>query len=530
MERRQFLKYFGASAIGLLLYGCHSAARYSAKMVDSFSEIGHLLREPLGEYKIINEESIQVLIVGAGISGLSAARQLNASGDISFKVVEMLPHFGGNSCSGKNDTSAFPWGAHYLPLVNNNLTELLDFLKEHNVITHFENGLPFYNEEYLCFDNEERLYNNGIWQEGLVPQVNNDTDYNNQLSIFNELVAFYATMKAKDGKFYFTIPVADAVLDEQSLEWSRSKAITWLKEKGLQHPILLWYLNYCISDDYGCSLKQVSTWAFLQYFCARRATAANAYKSSLLTWPEGNQFLAHKLQSSFANKIKYNTIVRAVQKQDGQLAVIIQDTKSKDFSVVKCQHLILNTPHHITKKIAPFVCSLDDYNFEHFPWAIANITVEPLPELSGMDLSWDNVIMKSKSLGYVVANHQAVNTPTKYVFTCYHAFNNLASVDERKALREMSITTLEALFIDELKVVYPDIVKSIISIEIKTLGHGMIAPLPNTIFSKAWQYYQTPKENIYFCHTDYCGISIFEEAFYKGLTTGKNILKVYGKS
>lgn len=530
MERRLFLKYLGVSALGTVLYGCNTARKYNVKMVDSFSEIGHLLREPLGEYKISKEESIDILIVGAGISGLSAARCLKVNGIANFKLVEMLPHFGGNSCAGKNSTSAYPWGAHYLPLVNNNLTELLDFLKEHNIVTHFENGLPFYNEEYLCFDNEERLYNNGIWQEGLVPQLNNDHVYNKQLAVFNDLVSLYAGMKATDGNYYFTLPIANAAADEQSMEWSKCKAIDWLKEKGINHATLLWYLNYCISDDYGCSLLQVSTWAFLQYFCGRRATAANAYKSSLLTWPEGNQFLAEKLQKNIAGDIAYNTIVRAVQQQENGLTVIIQNTETKDFSIVKCKHLVLNTPHHVTKKIAPFVCANDDYEFEHFPWVIANITVKPLPELTGMDLSWDNVIMNSKSLGYVVANHQSVSLPENYVFTCYHTFNDRSSVEERKALREKSVTTLETFFVNELKKVYPNIMESIMSIEIKTLGHGMIAPLPNTIFSKTWQYYQTPKNNIYFCHTDYCGISIFEEAFYKGLSIANNILKEYGKS
>jgi len=63
-------------------------------------------------------------------------------------------------------------------------------------------------------------------------------------------------------------------------------------------------LNYCCKDDYGSTLENTSAYAGLHYFCARRAKAANAESSAVLTWPEGNSFLVNKLALSLKTKLE----------------------------------------------------------------------------------------------------------------------------------------------------------------------------------------------------------------------------------
>jgi glycine/D-amino acid oxidase-like deaminating enzyme len=59
-----------------------------------------------------------VVIVGAGIAGLAAGWKLARSGFADFLLVELESEAGGNSRAGRNAVSAYPWGAHYLPLPN----------------------------------------------------------------------------------------------------------------------------------------------------------------------------------------------------------------------------------------------------------------------------------------------------------------------------------------------------------------------------------------------------------------------------
>ena len=72
---------------------------------------GELLSRPVSR-----RERVGVAILGAGISGLSAAWALARAGFTDFRVYELEDEPGGNARSGANGVSAFPWGAHYVPV------------------------------------------------------------------------------------------------------------------------------------------------------------------------------------------------------------------------------------------------------------------------------------------------------------------------------------------------------------------------------------------------------------------------------
>ena len=57
-----------------------------------------------------------MVIVGGGISGLSAGWKLSKAGFQDFEIFELEPEVAGVSRSGENSISPFPWGAHYVPL------------------------------------------------------------------------------------------------------------------------------------------------------------------------------------------------------------------------------------------------------------------------------------------------------------------------------------------------------------------------------------------------------------------------------
>ena len=75
-----------------------------------------------------------MLIVGGGISGLSAARALSRKGIEDFILLDMDEQPGGNSRWGSNEHGAFPLGAHYLPLPNSHDAELIQFLQEEGIV------------------------------------------------------------------------------------------------------------------------------------------------------------------------------------------------------------------------------------------------------------------------------------------------------------------------------------------------------------------------------------------------------------
>jgi glycine/D-amino acid oxidase-like deaminating enzyme len=173
MDRRDFLVSVAAAAGAASLAGCHQRPPPlpPGELLGTSLDLGHRLRAadfaPPGETR-----KAAVVIVGAGIAGLAAGWKLARSGFTDFLLVELESEAGGNSRAGRNAVSAYPWGAHYLPLPNREAVAVRELLAELGVLQGDPHAVqPVYDERYLCATPQERLYRDGRWQEGLLPQT-----------------------------------------------------------------------------------------------------------------------------------------------------------------------------------------------------------------------------------------------------------------------------------------------------------------------------------------------------------------------
>src|SRR5262249_48887594 len=99
-----------------LLAGCRQTAhRITGSFAGASYKVGHLLRG--GEIPRVSDvRRVGVVIVGAGVAGLSAGWRFAREGFEDFEILELEPEAGGNARSGENHVSAYPWGAHYVPV------------------------------------------------------------------------------------------------------------------------------------------------------------------------------------------------------------------------------------------------------------------------------------------------------------------------------------------------------------------------------------------------------------------------------
>ena len=148
-----------------------------------------------------------------------------------------------------------------------------------------------------------------------------------------------------------------------------------------------------------------------------------------------------------------------------------------------------------------------------------------LIEKGGAPLSWDNVIYNSPALGYINSNAQYVQRHQPEInLTYYYAFDEKQM--SRKKLLQTSHAELTHMMLNDLKQVYSDIEGSIIRYDAFIWGHAMIKPQVGFIWGEEKRKALTPiLGSIYFAHTDLSGISIFEEAFYQGITAATAVLK-----
>ncbi|MER2999230.1 NAD(P)-binding protein [Pontibacter populi] len=524
----------GLAATGGSIASCTTSSKkaITGKLLGPSFKAGHLLRKGISIIPTQVEET-DVVIVGGGVSGLAAARWLKQNSDKEILLLELEQETGGNAAAGKNEQTSYPWGAHYLPLPNNSFTALLDFLHECKVITGYnEAKLPVYNEYYLCFDPEERLYINNYWQEGLVPRWGVPQKDQQQISRFQELMDELKDAKGSDRKYAFDIPLANSSADTQYRDLDKLTMLEWLLQHELTSEYLHWYVDYCCRDDFGSSLENTSAWAGIHYFASRKAEAANSEPHRVLTWPEGNNWLVQCLRETCADSIRTNAMVYNVTEVNGKIAVDFMDLRTQKYKRLLAEKCIMATPQFVNQRLLnniPAISAQRKYErFNYVPWLVANITLKDVPQGKGFGLCWDNVIYGSKSLGYVYANHQQVALfPERKTITFYYPLADDKPAVARGKAYSSGYDYWQEFVLHELEKAHPTIREQVEALDTWVWGHGMICPVPGFIWGEEKNTSATPyADKLYFAHSDLSGISVFEEAFYQGISAAQHVLNI----
>ncbi len=530
-NRRTFLKQIGGLlAVPALLQACGSKdpfAHITGQIVGAAANVGHKIRKDDGVPPPEKWEETDTLIVGGGVAGLSAARWLAKQGITNVIMTEMADKTGGNAAYGRNHVSAYPWGAHYLPVPDVANTDLVDFLKDAGVITGYKDGLPIYNDYHLCHDPEERLFINGTWQEGLVPDFGVPPVEKQQIGRFFGLIDEWRAKKGRDGRYVFSIPVDTSSADEEWRALDEISFNTYLQQNGFSSPYLLWYLEYGCKDDYGCNLKGTSAWAGLHYFAARRGKGANANHSTILTWPEGNGFLSDALRTQCKADVRENWLVHRIHPGSDFVEVTGYDVATGKGRGIKARKVLLCTPQYVNRYLLGNEVAVRQVSkvATYAPWVVANLTLSRLPQRHGTPLCWDNVLYGQESVGYVFANHQNLRPNTAGVITWYLPLPGNAQ-DIRRKVYETTWAHWRDKVLNELNFAHSGIAEAVKNIDVWVWGHGMIQPAPGYIWGSDRQAGQMPVagNRIFFAHSDLSGISIFEEAFAQGIRAAKEIL------
>jgi predicted NAD/FAD-binding protein len=531
VTRRGFLLASGAAALCSLLLGKLPGFRRASRPIPgaihgASSALGHRLRS--GDFPPATVTlRKRAVIIGGGISGLAAGYRLAQAGLDDFMLLDPEERPGGNSISGHNEVSAYPWGAHYVPVVTEQASAVKRLFEEFGIITgHDSRGLPVYNEFYVCADPEERLYMYGRWQEGLVPVLGIAPDEEAQYERFFKIMGDYRTRKGRDGKKVFAIPIDKS---SQDREWLALDAITmreWMQDQGFDAPGLQWYANYCCRDDYGTTYEETSAWAGIHYFAARNGVAANMEPGKVVTWPEGNGWLAQKLAAPIHEKIATRTLAYSIIDRGDRVVVEYWDEPKQRAVRVEAEAVVIAVPRFVAQRLLHSDrLTLDAESFTYSPWMVANITLGRLPSGEGAPLSWDNVIYDSETLGYVVATHQITQMrPTRTVLTYYWPLSHLNPEQARREAVDRSYHDWQKIILRELLAVHPELEGNIERVDVWLWGHAMIRPVPGFIWGAARRRALEQHPPVFTAHSDMSGISIFEEAYTRGAGVAEQVL------
>ena len=507
------------------MVGCERErrAQFPGRIIGAAFAAGHRLRD--GTFPTPNETlKAQAVIIGSGIAGLAAARRLEQRGVKDFLVLELENEAGGNAASGRNAVSAYPWGAHYVPLPNEESREVLALFEELGITRGRDlNGAPVYTEEYLCADPLERLFDAGRWQEGLLPQIGISENDRRQYEDFFARMESFRGLRGNDDRPAFAIPLDLSSRDEELLALDRMSMSDWMTQQRWNSVPLRWHVDYSCRDDYGAGISHVSAWAGVHYFASRRGRAANADSDAVVTWPEGNGWLVQQLVRLIAGKIRGGSVVFNLEQDAEGVRVDYFDLARERSVRVHARGTVCASPRFVAQR---FIRDLAPTNgLEYSPWMVANVTLDELPTGRGVALAWDNVPRQSTSLGYVVATHQDLRPVIdETVITHYWPLDATSPREERQRALDRTHREWCDLVVADLTAMHPGVNEHIRNIDIWIWGHGMIRPVPGFIWGGERQRMQQAHGKVVFAHSDMSGISIFEEAFTRGTQAADHFL------
>ena len=496
--RRKFLRTGSAALIGLSL---KSERKIEGSFVNEAAAAGHLLRDRKSFPAAKQTAKIPIVIVGGGISGLSAAWRLKKRGFEDFVLLEMNEQAGGNARSGENEITAYPWAAHYVPVPGLQAAYVRELFADLGVLKDGQ-----WEERYLAFAPQERLFLYGRWQDGIEPAVGLTQKDREQFQRLEESFTKYRTSGA------FAVPL-EVGYSNQFAALDQISFADWLKGNGFDSRLLNWYMNYACRDDYGALAGDTSAWAGIHYFSSREAE-----EKGPLTWPEGNGWIAKRLLERVGNKVRTNQMVHRIVKSARGASVFAGDTE------YQAEFVIFSAPTFLGPYIIDGFPRLND--FVYSPWLTANLTLERLPASPGAEPSWDTVFLDSPTLGYVDATHQSLRTHIeRTVWTFYWALADGTPAQNRQMLLQSDWSYWKEAILRDLERVHKDIRQCVSRIDVMRMGHAMIRPLVGAISSEERIRLKRREGRILFANSDLSGISIFEEAQFHGVEAAQVALR-----
>ncbi len=515
--RREFI---AASASVLSACGKSSDASWAGGWVGDASALGHRLRDAASLPAPSLQRKAGLLIVGAGIGGLAAARAAMRAGIDDVALFDLHDAPGGNSRGHVIAGLPCPLGAHYLPLPGAAAREVSEWLHEIGVARH-ELGRTVYDERQLCHSPQERLFFDGTWHEGLLPPADAGSATLAQYRGFAERV------NSAQRDLGFAMPTQRAPWTPAHAALDAITFAQWLAREGLDDARLRWYLDYCCRDDYGADANTVSAWAGLHYFASRHGFHApgdeGGERDGVLTWPAGNARLVQHLAAPLGERWRAGCVVTRVAVERHGVVVDLWNDRPQHAERWTAPQAVMALPLFVAARIVaspPQALTQAASTLRYAPWLVANLHLDrPLLDRPGAAPSWDNVSYGSTGLGYVNAQHQSLSAvPSATVLTAYRAL----PIAQRAALLDRPWQHWASAVIDDLAVTHPDLPSKVARIDLARHGHAMSIPLRGVRGHAALHALRdgsTPR--LHWAHADLAGYSVFEEAFTAGNAAGR---------
>ncbi len=503
MNRRTFIKLSSLTLAGILTQSCDSTSdKPNSQLYDisinSDMGAGHLLLNsaalPMG-----NTFSTDYLVVGGGISGLSAACQLR---DRDFVLCELSAQLGGTSASESHAGEVFSQGAHYdLAYPNYYGGETLNFLEELGVIR-YENRVDSWNfvdHQYLIDVQREgqTLTSEGMREDILEPSK--------LRTEFLELLLPYLGEMRQPTR----------IIREELWTLDETSFLDFLQRTLRLTPSFKQGVDYQMRDDYGADAATVSALAGIHYYTCRPYYTQSV---ELFSPPEGNAYFVDKMAATLpGDKIRTSHLVQSVQKSENGFEVSVINIENDQIDRYLAKNIIYAGGKHALKYVFPSDAHLFQGNI-YAPWLVLNIVLKD--DLQS-EAFWQNELLGEDStyMGFVDSASQFQAGDAR-VFTAYYCF----PPDQRPYLANIRHNDQEIVrkTVETINLYFDQEVSPLVDkVFIKVLGHAMPVPKPHYLFRDKNPHRSEP--NLVYAGVDNSRLPLLFEALDSGIQAVKEL-------
>ncbi len=465
MNRRNFVKLSSLSLLPILACGPQGKKEeevFSLK-IHSDMRTGHLVRDSFN-WPEVESEKTELLVVGAGIAGLSAAANAPTK---DLLVCELSDRIGGSSGSETYQGLQFCQGAHYdLVYPNYFGKDCLNFFEKLNIIQfNGQTKLWEYTDKQYLIDTsfESQCFSGGAFRSDVLPEG-------------EEVKMFLDFMDQHIGNFM----LPSRAIPKNMRALNQIDFLSYLNKNITLSPGFVRAIDYQMIDDFSGEAHQVSALAGMYYY-ANRPYRTNEIE--VFSPPQGNFYFANKIATEIDNsQILLKHLVKQIKPLKKGFEVLVADVSQQKVKKILAKHVIYAGQKHALKYIFP-----EEYpafeNIKYAPWLVVNYV---LKENSLTEGHWQNeMVMNNQAfLGFIDsdAQHQKGD---KRVLTAYFCFpewqrKNLANLD--RTGQQIALQTAEKIgWYFGLR---PEqFVPMVEKVFIKAMGHAMPIPVPGYLFN-----------------------------------------------
>ncbi|MGB0126027.1 MAG: twin-arginine translocation pathway signal protein, partial [Rhodocyclaceae bacterium] len=269
------------------------------------------------------------------------------------------------------------------------------------------------------------------------------------------------------------------------------------------------------------------------YYACRDGESEHTASDTVLTRPEGNGWITRALVQRMGPRLHTGALVHRLADTGRSMEIdVFLPDQQRSLRVV-AQQAIWAAPLFLLATVGSglppeFVAAARGATYA--PWLVANLTLTEMPiECGGAQLAWDNVLYDSPALGYVVATHQQIRVrPGPTVLTYYRALSGEPPAQARQQLLKTSREAWSEHILTDLERPHPGIRALTTRLDVFRNGHAMVRPVPGTIWGEARQRLAAGLPRLHLAHADASGLSLFEEANYRGVLAAQRVLQRLG--